>query len=176
MDWSTVAVSVSSSGVVGGVVAWVVGRNESKDRREALALEREKWEHQRSLPDRAKEDAAYEALHAVSSEITRYANQLEVYGMGDPSEHDERMLAIFDKADAAARDVNLYGNTYVHWYGVRMCLTFKAWVWSWQKDEDPEDTQHLRQLLLDDQQTIDHLIKSVLERRSKPAEAPTKKR
>lgn len=52
MDWGTIGASVLGSGLVGGVVSFVVARRESKDRQDVLALEREKWEHERDTPRR----------------------------------------------------------------------------------------------------------------------------
>lgn len=69
MDWSTVWVGVSTfvAGGVLGSIATVYGtRKESQDRRDALALEREKFEHERDkhLRERQREllGSAKEAL------------------------------------------------------------------------------------------------------------------
>lgn len=60
MDWSTVALSVTtaavSGGLIGGLVSLIVSKRESGDRQAALALEREKWETERS--DRQAKEAS----------------------------------------------------------------------------------------------------------------------
>lgn len=76
MDWSTFAgatlAALLSGGIVGGLVSLRVARRESLDRREALALEREKWEHQRDQPVRdAQRESLSGALTAVS-ELRNY--------------------------------------------------------------------------------------------------------
>lgn len=46
--------SLVGGGVIGGLVSLFVARRESSDRQDALALEREKWEHQRTAHMREK--------------------------------------------------------------------------------------------------------------------------
>lgn len=56
MDWSTVALSVVSAlisgGIIGGFVSLRVASKESSDRKAGLALEREKWEHEKAKSSR----------------------------------------------------------------------------------------------------------------------------
>jgi hypothetical protein len=54
MDWGTVGTAVLGSGIVGGGVSWLVARRESKDRQAQIALEREKWEHEKGASDRER--------------------------------------------------------------------------------------------------------------------------
>lgn len=74
MDWTTVGTSVASSlvggGLIGGLVSLRVARKESTDRQDALALEREKWEHQRTAHMR-------ERSLTVVSQVQEKSNALE---------------------------------------------------------------------------------------------------
>jgi hypothetical protein len=72
-SWQAILTAVGASAVVaafvsGGVAIWV-GRRESRDRQDALALDRERWEHLRSQPAREHRDDVYretlEVLRAV---------------------------------------------------------------------------------------------------------------
>lgn len=57
MDWTTLSASVGSAllsgGIVGGLVSLVVSKRESRDRQDALTLDREKWEHEKFQASRA---------------------------------------------------------------------------------------------------------------------------
>src|SRR4051794_25655339 len=70
MDWGTVWVGVSTfvaGGVLGSAATVYTTRKESRDRRQALDLEREKWEHERDQPLRERRrEALRRALDALS--------------------------------------------------------------------------------------------------------------
>ncbi|WP_248580406.1 hypothetical protein [Nocardioides sp. InS609-2] len=73
MDWGTLWVGVSTfiaGGVMGSIATVYATRKESDDRREALSLERDKFEHERDkhLRERQREvlTSAKEALHHMS--------------------------------------------------------------------------------------------------------------
>lgn len=76
MDWLTFTAATFSAllsgGIVGGLVSLRIAKRESLDRREVLALEREKWEHQRDQPVRdAQRESLSGGLTAVS-EVRNY--------------------------------------------------------------------------------------------------------
>lgn len=100
MDWGTIGASVLGSGLVGGVVSWLVARRESEDRQAVILLEREKWEHQRTSHHRERATAAVlEALEWLEEmrfamnrlvEAVEYAEQ----GFAEPDSDAEEEQAV----------------------------------------------------------------------------------
>lgn len=161
MDWwQVVLTSTVVAGVVSGAVSLFIAKSESRDRQAQLALEREKWEHERTLPDKERERLAYADLLAVMDKITDYANQPWVGGMPyEGSEHDERMDALLSEGSRAVQQVALHGSPKVEWIGRLTINTFVQYVWAMQTGDDVEEP---RNLLLTRQQSTTRLIKQAL--------------
>lgn len=108
MDWFTFSASVGSAllsgGAVGAVVALRVSTKESEDRREALSLERQKWEHEKaaSAREQAREGcrAAVVALDSMMEWAARLRNSERKWkdrSASDDPETGEEVRGAYDK-------------------------------------------------------------------------------
>lgn len=115
MDAWSVAVSIAASlvggGLVGGLVALRVARRESDDRKAALALEREKWEHEKSATSRDRARKALDDALALLAEandvvgnLSDHAGMLEDRaGTDDPETREVVRTAYWGIGDLTRR-------------------------------------------------------------------------
>jgi hypothetical protein len=113
MDLSTLWVGIATfiaGGLIGAIATVYATRKESGDRRAALALEREKWEHERDKPLRERRREALLAAQTAVNDMGGYLYECHK----DPARldafvgefHEARVIAA--AVDAARRDLEYH--------------------------------------------------------------------
>lgn len=119
MDWPTIIASVAASGVIATGASLIVSKRESNDRKEALQLEREKFQHQRDQERRiveadykvAKRLALTEALD-MTRQLRGLASSVKTIDRRAPHYQQERNEMGFRVSGVRAEVVQMRDRLY----------------------------------------------------------------
>jgi hypothetical protein len=123
--WQVVLTSVLSSGVVAALVSGGVSIYTSKKDREHLnkrledvdlplvALQQERWEHEKTADERQRAQKAVDDLQAVLSDMTAYIN----VGVEDDPDEWKSTNQLLHRASVVMQEVKVYGDPSVLYFG-----------------------------------------------------------
>jgi len=128
VDWSTFLASLGGSGVVSGLVSLAVSKRESRDRQAVIALEREKWEHERDKPIRERQREALEAAIDALRNLMQYRSD---------NRFQHSLMASVDLCNEVARSVVRLVNVALADPAVEVQAVLGSFLDSYKPDKDP---------------------------------------